>query len=62
MEKNVKANQADPLKRRNVARFPFWDELFTLPIAVTNWYSTHSNAICHKLFNTAHPNACRKLD
>ncbi len=31
-------------------------------MAVINWYTTHNKAICHKLFSTAHPIACRKLD
>ena len=40
----------------------FCEEVKFLNNAVANWKTTHNNAICHKLFNTAHPNACRKLD
>jgi len=53
-------NHEKPMLNKNVASLLFAAGLLTPKDNIT-WNITHKKAICHRLFNTAQPNACRKF-
>jgi hypothetical protein len=54
-------NQPKPVVKRIVANRLLVADLFTPNDNIT-WNVTQRNAICQRLFRTAQPNACRKLE
>ena len=57
----VNMNQQNPSPSRKVASLLLAADLLMLNESIT-WNMTHRKAICQRLFNTAQPNACRKLE
>jgi hypothetical protein len=53
-------NHTKPVLNKIVANLLFAAGLL-IPKDNITWNITHKKAICHRLFNTAQPNACRKL-
>jgi hypothetical protein len=54
-------NQAKPVLNRKVDSRLLADDL-VMPNDNITWNITQRKAICQRLFSTAQPNACRKLE